>query len=223
MLADRAAQAAAGTEASSIALNYIGDNWSVSNLSSYDFGDFTFAGANLAVVAIAGGRDGVNRTISGCTIGGVSAALIATSADHPAAGIAYLELGSGGAKNVSVTFSGGVAQRCQVFVYEISGYSSATPHDSDTSQNEHDFFSAPYEYQLNCDVPDGGVAVLALYSEVSVTIACENASIDLQEFHEAQMAGAYIVGASGMSSANAEQIEHSGTPGESAGAMASWS
>jgi len=121
----------AGTRAPT-ARQYVNYGYSASNLTTYDFGSFTIPANGLVVICVHG-LAGSSRTLVSATIGGNAATVVVTSDSDPCTAIACLPVASG-SRGVTVTFSGAMSDAA-VFVWLITGYTSATATDSDKTNS----------------------------------------------------------------------------------------
>jgi hypothetical protein len=125
--------------------------------------DFGTEGANRhVIVGIIASRTSGSPTISGVTIGGVAATIVAqiTEASRGIAGIAIAAVPTGATGDVVVTMSG-ACSRCAIIIWAAYDLTSATPADTATST------ASPLN--VSCDTAIGDVMVACGYSNNSTT------------------------------------------------------
>lgn len=139
-------------------MTYITTLSSTSDLTTYDFGDVSVPSDGTLVV-IPTARAGATRTFSSISIGGSGASIVARNdsggVQTPAA-IAVQNV-SAGNRNVTVTFSAGMA-RCIAGVYLMTGHASNTPSDVSEIFNA----SATTSTGIDLDFPTDGYALYGI-------------------------------------------------------------
>jgi hypothetical protein len=126
------------------------------NLSTYTFTAQnlgTAAAGRYIVVAISSRKAGAATTITGVTIGGVTATIVTqvanTVTNTNVAGIAIAAVPTGATGDIVVTFGASMA-RCNIGVYRVDNLLSATPYDTDTSiaNNPSVGLDVPYGFAI---------------------------------------------------------------------------
>jgi hypothetical protein len=151
---------AGGVGGDALTLTYIGTadtGENVRNTSNpVNFGSFNAASDGLMIVASATGN-GSNAGVTSCTIGGASATEAANSIN-----VAYRRTSSGiftrevtaGNQEVIATLNR-APRSAAVFVYLLTGYTSATPTDTDADSKG----SSGTSMSMTLDIPGPGVAL----------------------------------------------------------------
>jgi hypothetical protein len=153
----------------------IGTFASSSNSTTYNCGNFTSSESALIVVAVAS-VGGSSRTISSVSIGGDAAAIVANSPSGTVrTAIAYYERAAG-TFNITVSLSGssGTGTGFGVDVYELTGYLSTTPIDTD---NAATLASATLVSSIL--IEDGGATIFANANDTSASVSYSSATINL--------------------------------------------
>jgi hypothetical protein len=156
----------------SLDASFIGSVTSDVSATTYNFGDFSAPTAGLMVVVFTA-RGGNSHTVSSISIGGTNGGLVqeATAAGRKVA-IGYREVPAGN-NNVTVTLSGsnGANPHAVASVWFLSGYVSATPHDSDAPAQV-----TATSQVVTLDLPVGGFAAFGIARENSDTITWSSAT-----------------------------------------------
>lgn len=148
----------------------------VADRSSYTFSATPIGGPGLIVV-IAQASSYLSNSLSGLTIGGVSANIIAatnTSALSNAQ-IAYLRVASGTQADIVVNWTGN-RDRCSIAVYRIQGNTSDTPVDAQHIQN-----GSASSLSINLAINGNGAAVIGATCDLGNTFTLTNATADYNQ------------------------------------------
>jgi hypothetical protein len=143
-----------------MALTYIGKHTSTSDAASYNFGtvDIGTAASDRLVVVLPAARSSItDRNVSAVSIAGTNGTLhVAPGTFENPTAVSSRLVTTGTTGNITVTLNGAVV-RCGIFVFTLTDYTSATPHDTDGSNV--DSTNTDAEVSATLTIPPGGVAV----------------------------------------------------------------
>jgi hypothetical protein len=118
-------------------INYVIKSFDTTNASSYSYSSLSIGAASsdrlvIAVMTNHNGSSTAVRTLSSCTIGGISATVAGTGGEGVAGGssvgwgVAHLLVAAGTTATIDFTLSGG-ASNCLCSVYTVTGWTSQAP------------------------------------------------------------------------------------------------
>lgn len=142
------------------------------NQTTYDFGDVTVPADGLLVVVFTAYGDS-SRSVSSVSIGGSPAdGLVTGTASFSKSAIGWRVV-SAGARNVTVALSGanGTNSGVTVAAYLVTGYSSATPTDTDAPAN-----AVGASYSASVDTLAGQVAVVGVAAVTATNFTFSSAT-----------------------------------------------
>lgn len=131
-----------------ISLSYVTQTGITTDSTSYTFSDVSIGGAGLIVLAIGTYVDGAipPKTITGVTIGGVSATFEAAGYQYGQQYLAWARVSSGTTANVIISFGSGngTPASCNIGVWRIQNNISDTPYQTKTYDDTSNTQTFPF-------------------------------------------------------------------------------
>lgn len=138
-------------------LTFINSATTTNDSTTYNPGDFTAASDGVMIV-IFGANGSNSRTVSSLSIGGTNGTLITGTTSVLKLAIGYRAV-TAGAQTVTITLSAtnGSNSSIGITVWLLTGYASATAHDSDAPASQ----TTVATVTATLDLPSGGIALFA--------------------------------------------------------------